>query len=382
MVLSFYVGFRVVVEVFSVVALVLSLIQLHHDRRKGLWSKEDWVTHNVFRKVAIVASVIEICANIDFLGVFGIYPVQARIFFKTVNLTVLSAAMLTYVYYTAKSCFPFVFASKLQTASNRLKAAVFVFHFVGNLCYCVNAIFSNRSALIIINVTFSLVLSSTIVGSLVLLQRIHALLTESPEGSKKRELQRHMNRWRKFTILFSLTIFVVLVQSLTELFAVIENNGGQPLLPIDEKNFVDPNSINAFGASECSLITAGVVSIYLFIWRAWLTKNGESRMDSKVPGSTDSNTGKRGSGSGTSTGTSAGTGPLKNARLAFKTTSCSSPYDSRLKTHLQVDIQNVDNETPRHVRNNACVHTNSIQTQTENHNDSLCTDTFQNPEIV
>ena len=102
------VGFRIACEILSCVALILSLVQLRRDRRKGIWSKEDWVTHNVFRKVAIVASVIEVCANVDFLGVFGIYPVEARIFFKTINLITLSTAMLTYVYYTAKSCFPFV----------------------------------------------------------------------------------------------------------------------------------------------------------------------------------------------------------------------------------------------------------------------------------
>ena len=134
-----------------------------------------------------------------------------------------------------------------------------------------------------------------------------------------------MSQWRKFTVLFSIAIFVVVVQSLSELIAVVENAGGQPLLPIDQKNFVDPNALSVFGTSEMSLIVAGIASIYLFIWRAWLSKSGESRLVSR--GSTNSDTGTS-SGTGT---TSTGTTSLPPYALT-KAGSISSLQSVRPKT--------------------------------------------------
>ena len=71
-------------------------------------AKAAGTTHIVFRKVAWLAALGEIVFNVDTFGVFGIWTPVARLVFKAFSFLWVSMAMVTYLYYAAKGCFPFV----------------------------------------------------------------------------------------------------------------------------------------------------------------------------------------------------------------------------------------------------------------------------------
>ena len=94
--------------VCTIVTFFLATRQLIRDEHRFTVFVSHGVTHVVFRKFAWIISFLELFVNIDYFGVFGIFPPELRVFFKWAVLSSLSAPILTYLFFAAKSSFPFV----------------------------------------------------------------------------------------------------------------------------------------------------------------------------------------------------------------------------------------------------------------------------------
>lgn len=101
-------AYRIVMEVAVCTSFLLSCLLVYRDDKRLIRSSRDWVAGRVFRHAALWTSFMYIINHVDYLGVFGIYPVGVRAMFKTLLMLSLSSAVYTYVYFCAKACFPFV----------------------------------------------------------------------------------------------------------------------------------------------------------------------------------------------------------------------------------------------------------------------------------
>ena len=99
---------RIAGIILNIFAFALASVQLAFNRKNIFTLAFRWQTHRAFRICAFVASALEVAGNVDYMGVFGIYSVPTRIFFKEGILLPVSGAMTTYVYFSAKPCFPFI----------------------------------------------------------------------------------------------------------------------------------------------------------------------------------------------------------------------------------------------------------------------------------
>lgn len=92
------------------IGILLATTMLYRDRAAVL---SDFVaymrggTAHVFRVATLVGSMVMVAAQIDYFGVFDIYSTGVRLWLKASIMLTWSSAMLTYVFYATKPCFPF-----------------------------------------------------------------------------------------------------------------------------------------------------------------------------------------------------------------------------------------------------------------------------------